>query len=109
MLTNVPAVGRRMKPYADSTLRNMRKDELVRYIRCLENNYNAVVVFSENQARYIKSAGISGVIRCKECTHWEHKGEGVGECRHTRFAIPGTCSPSMDAEEYCCLGERGNQ
>lgn len=43
-----------IKPKADSTLYNMRKSELIEYIRCLENNYNAAVWFNENQARYVE-------------------------------------------------------
>lgn len=48
------ARGKKMKTYADSTLCNMKKSELIEYIRILENNYNAAVWFNDNQARYIE-------------------------------------------------------
>lgn len=47
-----------IKLKADSTLRNMRKDDLIEYIRTLEHNYNVAVSFNENQARYIESLGV---------------------------------------------------
>lgn len=57
MVVDIGEVKRHIKPKADSTLRNMRKDELIEYIRCLENNYNVAVSFNENQAKYIESLG----------------------------------------------------
>lgn len=53
-----------IKAKADSTLRNMRKSELIEYIRCLEHNYNSAVWFNENQARYIEDTLIK--IKAKE-------------------------------------------
>ncbi len=44
-----------IKPKADSSLRNMRKADLIEYIRTLEHNYNVAVSFNENQARYIQT------------------------------------------------------
>ena len=58
MVADIGEVKRHIKPKADSTLRNMRKDELIEYIRCLENNYNVAVSFNENQAKYIESLGV---------------------------------------------------
>lgn len=55
MLVDIGALMTRTKPKADSTLRNMRKADLIDYIRVLENNHNAAVTFNENQARYIES------------------------------------------------------
>ena len=54
MLVDIGAIMVRTKPKADSTLRNMRKADLIDYIRVLENNHNAAVTFNENQARYEK-------------------------------------------------------
>ena len=39
------------KKYSDSTLKTWNKDELIRYIRILEGNYNAAIWFNEQQAR----------------------------------------------------------
>ena len=58
MLVDVSAIKKAIKPKADTTLYNMKKGELIEYIRCLENNYNAAVWFNENQARYIESLGL---------------------------------------------------
>lgn len=58
MIVDVATMKKAIKPKADSTLRNMRKDDLIEYIRCLENNYNTAVWFNENQARYIESLGL---------------------------------------------------
>lgn len=90
---DIGQVNRRMKPKADSTLRNMRKDDLIDYICCLENNYNVAVTFNENQARYIESLGIVTLVRCKDCR--------FGEMCSIREAMACT-SP----EGYCYRGER---
>lgn len=57
MVADIGEVKRHIKPKADSTLRNMRKEDLIEYIRCLENNYNVAASFNENQAKYIESLG----------------------------------------------------
>ena len=58
MIVDIGDVKRYIKPKADNTLRNMRKDDLVEYIRTLEHNYNVAVSFNENQAKYIESLGV---------------------------------------------------
>ena len=58
MVVNIGEVKRHIMPKADSTLRNMRKDDLIEYIRTLEHNYNVAVSFNENQAKYIESLGV---------------------------------------------------
>lgn len=55
MVVDVNIVKRHIKPKADSTLRNMRKDDLIEYIRCLENNYNVAVSFNNQQAKNVES------------------------------------------------------
>lgn len=57
MVVDIGEVKRYIKPKADSTLHNMRKSDLIEYIRCLENNYNVAMSFNENQAKYIESLG----------------------------------------------------
>lgn len=95
MVADIGEVSRHIKPKADSTLRNMRKDDLIEYIRCLENNYNVAVSFNENQAKYIESLGITEVVRCKDCVHYD--GEGC-------LLTYGEFEPnSMD---FCSYGER---
>lgn len=58
MVVDIEEVKRHIKPKADSTLRNMRKNDLIEYIRSLEHNYNVAVSFNENQAKYIESLGL---------------------------------------------------
>lgn len=58
-----------IKPKADSTLLNMKKADLVEYIRSLEHNYNVAVSFNENQAKYIESLDMVNVVRCECCRH----------------------------------------
>lgn len=47
-----------IKQKSSSMLHHMTKAELIEYIRCLEQNYNAAVWFNENQARYIEQLGL---------------------------------------------------
>ena len=81
MVVDVGVVKNHIKPKADSTLLNMRKSDLIEYIRCLENNYNVAVSFNENQAKYIESLDVSPVVRCKDCKHyvWD-KFDGAYAC-----------------------------
>ena len=44
-------IGNHCKVLADSTLNNMKKEELIRYVRILEHNYNVAVDFNIQQAR----------------------------------------------------------
>ena len=50
MLVDVALVKNHIKPQATSTLRNMKKDALIEYIRTLEYNYNTAVSFNNQQA-----------------------------------------------------------
>lgn len=72
MVVDVGIVKNRIKPKADSTLRNMRKDDLIEYIRCLEHNYNVAVSFNENQAKYIESLTVQQWIPVTERLPEEH-------------------------------------
>lgn len=45
------------KPYSDSTLKNMRKDDLIEYIRTLEKNHDVAVAFNAQQAKNMKDWG----------------------------------------------------
>ena len=54
MLVDVTLVNTYRKPYADSTLNNMKKSELIEYVRMLEYNYNVAVSFNEQQAKNVE-------------------------------------------------------
>lgn len=108
MLVDIGEVKRRIKPKADSTLLNMRKVDLIEYIRCLENNYNTAVSFNENQARYIESLDIAGIVRCKDCVNYREalgkdsgKPCGYGSCRNACAMIG-----IVHDEDFCSYGER---
>ena len=62
MVIDASFVKRHIKPKADSTLLNMKKADLVEYIRTLEHNYNVAVSFNEQQARNIETMIKDGVI-----------------------------------------------
>ena len=54
MVVDVGVVKNHIKPKADSTLNNMRKADLIKYIRTLEHNYNVAVSFNNQQAKNIE-------------------------------------------------------
>lgn len=43
------------KPLSDSTLKGMRKEELIHLIRALESNYEVVNECNKNQLKYSKT------------------------------------------------------
>ena len=43
------------KPLSDSTLKGMRKEELIHLIRVLESNYESVNERNKNQLKYIET------------------------------------------------------
>ena len=96
MVVDIGVVKNHIKPKADSTLYNMRKVDLIEYIRTLESNYNVAVSFNENQARYIESLGITEVVRCKDCIYWEDGYFGYCPKHHI----------SMEFDDFCSYGER---
>lgn len=97
MVTDIGEVKRHIRPKADSTLRNMRKDDLIEYIRCLEHNYNVAVSFNENQAKYIESLDAVLVVRCKDC-----KNNGACSIQDAMNWTPRT----EIGDYYCSYGER---
>ena len=62
MVIDVSSVKRYIKPKADSTLLNMKKVDLIEYVRTLERNYNVAVSFNEQLARNIEDMMKNGVI-----------------------------------------------
>lgn len=65
MVIDVSFVKRHIKPKADSTLLNMKKSDLIEYVRILEHNYNVAVSFNEQQARNIETMIKNGDIPSK--------------------------------------------
>lgn len=54
-IDNVAIMNKPVKfQYADSTLKGMSKDDLIKYIRILEHNYAVAIEFNEQQARNIE-------------------------------------------------------
>ena len=99
MVVDIGVVRNYIKPKADSTLYNMRKVDLIEYIRTLEHNYNVAVSFNENQAKYIESLGFKGIVMCKDCKLWQSHCNGkAGMCKkRTGIAMP---------NDFCSYGER---
>ena len=54
MVHDVNQFGVCIEPKATTTLNNMRKADLIKYIRELEHDYNAVVTFNKQQAKILK-------------------------------------------------------
>ena len=63
-MIDVNEIKRYVKPRSDSTLRNMKKDELIAYIRILEHNCNVANSFVEQQA---KNFGFLMKEKCDKC------------------------------------------
>ena len=51
VLMDFNQIGNHCKVKADSTLNNMKKEELIQYIRTLEHNYNVAVDFNIQQVK----------------------------------------------------------
>lgn len=110
MVVDIGEVKRHIKPKADSTLRNMRKDDLIEYIRCLENNYNVAVTFNENQAKYIESLDVVPVVHGRwlynpgnpspYCSHCGNEPDNHG--RRTPYCP--NCGAHMDLKEVTIDG-----
>ena len=51
VLMDFNQIGKHCEVKADSTLNNMKKEELIQYIRTLEHNYNVSVDFNIQQVK----------------------------------------------------------
>lgn len=49
--------------YSDSTLKQWKKDELIRYIRLLEDNYYEALEFNERQAQRMQKILALGEVK----------------------------------------------
>ena len=93
MVVDVGVVKNHIKPKADSTLYNMRKTDLIEYIRTLEHNYNVAVSFNENQAKYIESLGFKGVVHGQ----WEYWAGGLTRCPVCGYEY----TDYLECKNYC--------
>lgn len=100
MVVDVGVVRNHIKPKANSTLNNMRKVDLIEYIRTLEHNYNVAVSFNENQAKYIESLGFKEAIRCKDCGNAKKYCGGL----YCKFY-----EQTMDEDDFCSKGKKENE
>lgn len=106
MVGDIGEVKRHIKPKADSTLFNMRKSDLIEYVRTLEHNYNVGATFLENQAKYIESLDMVEVVRCKDCKHYDNS-EGIQWCKwNSKFYPGGFDWHSFPEDGFCSYGER---
>lgn len=102
MVVDIGEVKRHIKPKADSTLHNMRKADLIAYVRTLEHNYNMAVSFNENQAKYIESLGLGCATRCKDCEHYVESGYGDGR----KMCIGWDEWIFPNENDFCSIGKR---
>lgn len=54
---DISQVGKHCETKADSTLNNMKKADLIQYIRTLEHNYNVAVDFNIQQVKKLSEDG----------------------------------------------------
>lgn len=102
MVVDIGEVKRHIKPKADSTLRNMRKEDLIEYIRCLENNYNVAVSFNNQQAKNCEKllAKAVEVVRCEKCRYCDPERHYCDHPMSTSIPIP------RKLDDFCSYGER---
>lgn len=104
MLVDIGNVKSHIKPKADSTLFNMRKADLIEYVRTLEHNYNVAVSFNENQAKYIESLDQGCATRGKEGMGRDFAIEilkALACCTVTELHCDCDC-PLWDKKKGCC-------
>lgn len=86
-----------MRTWADSTLMNMKKSDLIEILRCAEHNQ---AVAEEQFAQHIeKVKGWVPVVRCKDCKYCRSYMSGNIYCVHSE----GLTSQGPDA--FCSYGE----
>lgn len=94
-------IGNGYQTYSDSTLKNLKKDTLIKYIRVLEENLRNAYERLDNQAKILhdsepvkhgkwKSYPECGTTRCSECD-WT-----IEECWGSKFCPD--CGAKMDLE-----------
>ena len=106
MVVDVGVVKTYIKPKADSTLYNMRKVDLIEYIRTLEHNYNVAVSFNENQAKYIESLGFNGLVLCKHCKQWNCVKKPKGYDKLLGYCLNDDEPIERWEYDFCSYGER---
>lgn len=96
VLVDLSTVMKPQKPYADSTLQNMKKSELINYVRVLEKNHDTAVAALNQQAENVKDwapvvhahwgydSVIPDAIVCSKCKTgfavWRHERNGFNYC-----------------------------
>ena len=55
---------------------------------------------------YKDSTNYVEVVHCKDCEHWIHIEDGMGDCKNARFHLDGHADPTMKADDFCSCGER---
>lgn len=56
--------------------------------------------------RALRDNDVVKVVRCKDCEHWKHMEEGLGDCTHPRFHLEGHADPTTNWNDFCSCGER---
>ena len=102
MVVDIGEVKRHIKQKADSTLYNMRKSDLIEYVRTLEHNYNVGATFLENQAKYIESLEMVQVVRCKDCVNYC----GFEHCKNGICDVDSVSKRAVYPNDFCSYGER---
>lgn len=69
---------------------------------------NAETEFANYEQADVKTPTVDAVevVRCKDCKHWTHVEDGMGDCTNRRFHLDGHVDPTMKADDFCSCGER---
>ncbi len=106
-IIDLAAIKKAIEPKANSTLNNMKKADLIDYIRCLENNYNTAVWFNENQAKYVESLKLPKWIPVSE----RLPDIGVSVLMHYKSGLNMTAGFLVDVDEdrtmWCAYTDDG--
>ena len=78
---------------------NVDKDELLRALQYDRDQYHKGYADGKRDA-------MEELVRCKDCKHWKHMEEGLGDCTHPRFHLEGHADPTTNWNDFCSCGER---
>jgi hypothetical protein len=75
------------------------REELIRALQYDRDQYHKGYADGKRDA-------MEELVRCKDCEHWKHMEEGLGDCTHPRFHLAGHADPTTNWNDFCSCGER---
>ncbi len=80
--------------------------KLIEIYKQLEDAGLMVIAGKKDTAELMVSHDVVPVVRCKNCIHWVHMEDGMGDCTNSRFHLDGHANPTMKKDDFCSCGER---